>query len=413
MPFNRTSSRVAIGLLAILLAAPCLGQGPEGMQLFEHADCSTMGGDIAPNEGWFLQFDALYWTVSQPNVTQVGFPNLTRQVFFGPVTDDGIVSDEGTQRNTLDTSPFHDQFSIGARYEFGRIEDRNGWFMSIYQIRDQEQDFTVSKADIVFQDDPAGPLGLPHLAGVPQGQIFTELLPLPVTIYNISMNHTINTWGVEAMYLHRFRTCHEGSTFELFAGPRYLEFNDRFDFIGGVSLDPNAHDFLSGSTWTSRAENHIIGGELGGRWFKKQGRWTLSTEGRFLAAMNQQNIHQQVNFGPNLLNNSSPFRRIPNPPEFGNLYQPWILSPTESTYEDSPQVFTPGVELRLEARYQVTRYLSFHAGWTGLWLGGIARGDSTIDYTLHTDNQVFGIDTTRNRENVLMNGLTMGFDFNR
>jgi len=34
----------------------------------------------------------------------------------------------------------------------------------------------------------------------------------------------------------------------------------------------------------------------------------------------------------------------------------------------------------LRPDYQITRAISFHAGWTGLWLDGIARGDAVIDY---------------------------------
>jgi hypothetical protein len=149
----------------------------------------------------------------------------------------------------------------------------------------------------------------------------------------------------------------------------------------------------------------VIGGEIGGRWFKKQGRWMLSTEGRFLAGLNCQNIHQQVNFGPGLNPGSST--------NFGNVGQPLVMGTTTSTYDAAPREWTPGVELRLEARYQITRAFSFHAGWTGLWLDGIARGDAVIDYTLHSNGQVMGIDLTRNRESLFMNGLTLGFDFNR
>ena len=44
----------------------------------------------------------------------------------------------------------------------------------------------------------------------------------------------------------------------------------------------------------------MVGPQIGLRWFKKQGRWMFTTEGRFLAGMNCQNISQQVDIGPNL-----------------------------------------------------------------------------------------------------------------
>jgi hypothetical protein len=75
--------------------------------------------------------------------------------------------------------------------------------------------------------------------------------------------------------------------------------------------------------------------------------------------------------------------------------------------------FTPGIELRLDARYQITRSVNFHAGWSGLWLNNIARGSETIDYTLGPDQTYMGILRDHNRDNVFINGLTIGIDINR
>ena len=122
MPFNRTSSCVAIGLLLCLLATPSLGQGPLGFQIFAPADVSTYGGVQEPNEGYFFQFDGLYWSISAPEVRTVGFPG-TRVVNYG--RDDS--RDVRIETNTLDTSQFDSKFSVGNRIEFGRIENRNGW----------------------------------------------------------------------------------------------------------------------------------------------------------------------------------------------------------------------------------------------------------------------------------------------
>ena len=115
MPLNRTSSLVAIGLFAMLLASPTFGQGPLGMQIFAPADVSTSGGAIEPNEGYFFQFDGLYWSISAPRTVPVGFPNLTRQVSYGPHPIDAQdpLSDVRTEVNTLDTGQNPAVFSIG------------------------------------------------------------------------------------------------------------------------------------------------------------------------------------------------------------------------------------------------------------------------------------------------------------
>lgn len=414
MPFNRTSSRVALGLFVLLLAAPSYGQGPLGLQLFAPADVSTMGGDIEPNEGYFAQADFLWWNISQGKSRTVGYPGLTNDVELGIFPDDVRVD-----TSTLDTSQFMSNFAAGVRYEFGRVEDGNGWFASLYQpLRTSDQEF-VPTANFVFQDQPSGPFGLQHLVGVIDPNGDTELRPLPAYAQSITMVHSVDTWSVELMYLHRFRTFHDGSTFEFFAGPRYMEFNDHFDVaLGTPFATTTAVDYLEGSTWSTSVGNHVVGAELGGRWFKKQGRWSLSTEGRFLAGMNVQNIHEVVNWGPNLnpgITATTPTDSLPRTGEAaaGAEFSPWLMGGSTNTYNATSEFFSPGIELRLEARYQLTRAISAHAGWTGMWIGNIGRGDAVIDYTLHSNGQVFGIDLSRNKENVFINGLTLGFDINR
>jgi hypothetical protein len=176
---------------------------------------------------------------------------------------------------------------------------------------------------------------------------------------------------------------------EWFAGPRYAEFNDTFlvNANGGI---------LNATNWATDAQNHIVAGQLGARYFKKVGRWMLNTEGRFFAGINYQNIHQFGVIGSNL-----------SPP--GGVGQPLTLGPVAFSHADFEREFTPGIELRLELRYQLTRAISFKAGWSGTWMDSIARASSLVDYTLPS----FGIDPSHNRQQVFMNGLVIGIDINR
>jgi len=72
MPLNRTSSCVAIGLLALLFGVAGIGQDSLGMQLFGNTDVSTFGTPPPPNEGYFFSFDGLYWNVQRPQTAMVG-----------------------------------------------------------------------------------------------------------------------------------------------------------------------------------------------------------------------------------------------------------------------------------------------------------------------------------------------------
>jgi hypothetical protein len=445
MSFYRTSSFVAIGLLLCLLAAPSLGQGPLGFQIFAPADVSTYGGLPQPNEGYFFQFDALWWSIAAPRVRTIGFPG-TRLVNYG--RDDS--RDVRVERNTIDTSPFYDEFSVGNRIEFGRIEDRNGWFVSIYQQRDQTQSFLVPEADIIFNDPAFGPHGERLL----QGNVNTDATTappysppvfrdLPTYFNNVLVEDKLDTWGVEANYLHRFMTRHNGGTFELFLGARYLEFNDNFNvhtsvspnaltqpaFIGNTAIgnattiNANVPSFLGGSYWDTTAENHVVGPQIGMRWFKKQGRWTISTEGRFMAGLNCQNLSQTVDMGPSLNPGPKTVVNVVNPVPpvqtvYSYIYQPFqpvTMSHATATYVDYERVWSPAFELRVEAKYQITRSIEFKAGWTGFWIDGIARANAIIDYKVGTPagEQPLGIDSSGNQQGLFVNGLTMGFSVNR
>lgn len=73
--------------------------------------------------------------------------------------------------------------------------------------------------------------------------------------------------------------------------------------------------------------------------------------------------------------------------------------------------FSPIIELRLEAHMQLTNIISVKAGYTGIFINNVARAQDLVDYTVPT----MGI--TRNLEgnlqNVYIQGLNLGIEFNR
>ncbi len=124
--------------------------------------------------------------------------------------------------------------------------------------------------------------------------------------------------------------------------------------------------------WINKAENRIVGAQLGIRWFRKRGHWALSAEGRLLAGYNGQSIHQEGL-------------------SFNSAYLP---------------EWSPVGELRASVRLHLSRAISFRVGWTGIYMDGIARASSMINYSNN------GIITNRNREEVFVQGLSIGLDMN-
>ncbi len=404
MPFNRTSLCVAIGLLATLGASPTFGQGPEGAQLFAPADLSTFGAPhIEPHEGYFFSFDGMYWAVPAQRVSRIGAPGFRNvgsrvQQFLDIPPDQHPEIQTFAETSTEDTSELNMSFEAGQRFEFGRVEDNAGWLMSIFRWGPTEQDYTSNGANVLFEDpiDPDtghgllwGRVGDGVLVVDGNASIVSLFGDLPTVFTQIAVHDDIDVWGVEASYLRRNLTCHNGGNLELYLGARYIEFNETFGVIatGGV-LDTNTR-------WSTTADNHIIGPQVGGRYFKQQGRWIFSTEGRFMAGLNRQNIFQNGTFGYT----GSP----------GDLQKPDAWLGSQYTHRTTIDEFSPLVELRVDLRYTITRAIDFRVGWTGFWMDGIARPAGMTHYAVPD----MGIDTSANKQNVFVNGVTVGFDINR
>jgi len=402
MLLNRTFSHVAVVLLILLMGASALGQGLEGMQLFAPADVSSYGRGTQPNEGFFFTYDILYWTISTPRVTDVGSEKVPEREAY--IYNQGVPIEESEirQHNTLDTGGLQSYFDLGNRFEFGRICDNHGWMVSIYQLRERSQSVPAYDVDMIFAE-VTSETNVPYkpLDGRFTSGGTTVLLGLPVNFSNVLLRNDTSSWGIEFDYLCRSNQLHNGGFFEWFIGPRYIEFDDTF------LVNAQGSETLENSYWINEAQNHIIAGQIGARLFKKQGRWTISTEGRALAGLNCQNVKQTGELG------GLPGDANQIVPGVVNSNQPFYMGPSLINHTAFIHEFTPGIELRLDARYQITRSVNFHAGWSGLWLNNIARGSETIDYTLGPDQTYMGILRDHNRDNVFINGLTIGIDINR
>ena len=272
--------------------------------------------------------------------------------------------------------------------------------------------------------DPTAPPPDPTDPTAP-GATITEFRSLPVTFDELLVKNRVETWSIELMSLHRFNQFRHGGVLELFAGARFLEFDDSFDVTGladEVTDDPAAPPpdpddpqaavaippILANSTWNTMAQNHILGPQVGMRYFRKWNRWMFSTEGRFMAGFNFQNIRQNGVLGSEL-----------SPP--GDLDQPYLIGPIDVNHTEFINEFSPLAEFRAEARYQITRSISFRFGWTSLWMDGIARSSGMVNYEIVQPNtrpnpvdfESMGILVDNNRQSVLVHGCAIGVDVNR
>jgi len=390
---NRTKLLVTLGMLVTLWAIPAAAQDLQGMQIFAPADVSPYGGAASrANLGYFFSFDGLYWSISTPKTSYIGLPPTdpegTRTSYWG-IGVFPFVSSE-VQVSGVTTGSFEASFNPGTRVEFGRVaEDNHGWLFSTFRVHKQTEDPEYfNGVPIIFRD----PFGLMN------GRVFADpgpppiiiVQPLPMSFEHVVVNNEVETWNVEFNLLYRTPQFHRGGYLEFFLGPRYMEVNEDFNVIaeGGPMAD---------SRWFTRAENHMIGGQLGLRYFKKSFRWMLNLEGRFFAGLNRQNFKQEAVLGSQLINNR------------GQINYPEGWSGSTSNTALSKDEWCPGVEVRAELRYQLARSLSLRAGWTGMWFDGIARASNVVRYELPN----MGIDASDNRQGLFIHGVTVGVDINR
>jgi hypothetical protein len=479
MLIDRSKLALAVGTLVVLLGGPLAAEDLETMELFAPAEVGRYGSGPQPRQGYFFTFDGLHWSISKPGAVPIGFPTHRRTLHspgfeFTNVNGQiiGVVAPiEEIQRNTHGTEPLASEFTSGNRIEFGRVYGRRGWLFSAFRLQDQVQRGFSQDVDVVFADVPVDPTRLdtwhltgyvatmtgytdPGLAGTFEenrsGAFYGNfvLAHLPVSFDNLLLENRVETWGVELMYLLRAGQLHRGGFLEFFGGVRYLEINEafqvnlfgterltsddnpfdvvanwRFAYDAGSDGDPTDTDpatigpgnILADSNWVTQAENHIIGPQIGARWLRRGGRWTLAAEGRFFAGLNMQNIRNRGVLGSEL-GAPPPYSFEPDPvntfPAPGYPYMPLKREPYEFDHVAHIRQWSPGAELRLDLMFQLTHAISVDVGWTGLYLGGIARASAMPDYTI-SEAGAMGINRTSNDQDVFINGVNVGLKINR
>jgi hypothetical protein len=159
--------------------------------------------------------------------------------------------------------------------------------------------------------------------------------------------------------------------------------------------------------WDTYTSNNMVGPEFSLLLESSRGRWTFQSELRFIAGMNfQNNIYQGTNF-PNSIGadylratftpsvtqssqgasgaaaNQSAVTIAP-PPLFLQLFG----IGQSNAYNDAEHrfVFSPIGEWRFSTEFRVSEAIRLKAGYTGMWLGSIARASTNTGY--RTDSKM-------------------------
>jgi hypothetical protein len=158
---------------------------------------------------------------------------------------------------------------------------------------------------------------------------------------------------------------------------------------------------LQTGAWETYTSNNMVGPEFSLQFESQKGRWLFSSEFKFTAGFNwQNNIYRGSNF-PNSLGadylratftpattftnggtdgagNTLPPQQINAPPLFLQIYGVGQNNATNSA--EHRFVFTPIGEWRFGTQFRVSEAIRLHAGYTGMWLGSIARASTNTGY---------------------------------
>lgn len=346
-------------------------------------------GDISdvqkPKTGWFGQYDRVYIWVTRPEA------NFTGTNFPGPGFTGELASTEG-------------DFTWGHRLDLGYMtEDNHGWLFGGWHIDGPNED----RGFVWTRDIATNQWNWLRAERIDRLNDDTgEILPIQDRnnfltgardyILHESLN-VADLSGFEVNKLFRLAPLHYNSVIEPFFGFRYAKFIDifrrmryeRFDENGipvpplpppGTTLEDPIFEELSQDF--SSFTNHMIGGQLGVRWFKTKGHWNLSSQFRMFAAQNFQaynfqrdSIITQVDGDDIIAERNERFNNDAHRSEF-------VLMG----------------EVRAEAAYYVTRDVALQMGVEVMHFGmGIGRG----------------INPNQNTEDLTLVGATFGFTFNR
>ena len=158
---------------------------------------------------------------------------------------------------------------------------------------------------------------------------------------------------------------------------------------------------LQAGAWDTYTSNNMIGPEFSLLFESHQGRWTFLSELKFTAGMNfQNNLYNGSNF-PNSIGadylratftpsvtqssqgatgataNQGALTLAP-PPLFLQLYG--IGQSNATNAAEHRFVFSPIGEWRFGTQFRVSEAIRLHAGYTGMWMAGIARASTNTGY---------------------------------
>ena len=418
------------------------------MQWFSPVDINFEDLAVRKSDGYFFRYDKLGWAATGERVT---FGNTDVTVLSEEIYRSGNTYDEGTPppqyviENGLQDAGPHAEFAWGDRYEFGVTKNGNGWSVGIIdgpevnwsaEYGGGPQDTGFGSIHVNFETPPDYLLGFRNYInlfppvesgpGVDRffiddydgdgddgwyfvfidnngngvqddddptigvGMDYDDSYLFNVTFNQLSFRNVTRTDGIEIMRTidlsNRHRMVkHQNNQMQLGYGVRFFRLRDKFSFSG-------TSDLLTGRNFADTlADNQIVGPQIRAQWRNQHHRWTLGVDGRFVFGYNVQDLDQNGILGEGLL---------PGSPD-----QPFIAQPTAFNRGRREDDFSPFVELRVDASYQLTSAIALRFGYTAIYVDNISRACQLVQYRLPDMGLQAG-----GQQDIFINGGSFGLE---
>ncbi len=441
-----------LGSILLVLVLTLSGSAQQGFRPWAHYARDEFGGGPRQVEGLYGVIEGIDYTFAPVKNIYVGATNddgssKQREVYTGNTTI--------TQTNSIHASQIASVNGMSTRAEIGYMKGHHGWYFDGYELADMETTLNMPNASMVIDDvfnmvaltymeessqfntvwqPDGGYKTIPGATSFNQIPIYDighlwgwipltyedgtqgRLAPLPINFENTATKMKMNHWNIEAMYVYRSHPIALGS-FDFIGGVRYMEVNDSMDFqgVGELTSGDSIGSILGDCNWKFLAENHIVAPQIGMRYSKRNGRWTLSGEAKFIAGFNTQNLLSEGTYATNLSGATELFSG-------SHIYPYAPLGPMGGGpasgvrsfyYKETRNDFSPGVEAKISANWQLTNALGFQVGFNIMWMDKIARGAYINDYRVNEDGTFFGIKDDGYSDSILMYGINFGVTINR
>lgn len=199
---------------------------------------------------------------------------------------------------------------------------------------------------------------------------------------DFSARYQSDIWSGEANLVFNVDTPQQGLRVQSLLGFRRIQLDEQLEF-GGTYTNVSDIDFLAGpvalprrSSIASKAHNNMYGGQLGLRAEYVTNRFTLGVEPKVVL------MHNRTTANVTTQNLRTAFidGRTPDPLIFPPVQRLFTLDdPTRTTLSSDIQ-FSPGLDVGVYAKLNVTSWFNLKFGYNLLWLGNLSSPENNIVY---------------------------------